>query len=163
MVLLAGFVFQLANNLFALLDGQHVAQVKDGLFPVGVFCVWAGGELDGLVASGELDVKPSNDCVDEVGAAGLELVGKTEGEVGNGALVQIEGDDGSRVGDDGLEVDGVDKRLGHGGGLERGVVEAPDVVPDYCKRSALQGREAAGLDAHSQSSRPYTLRPRYRP
>ena len=142
MVLLAGLVFQFANNLFALLDGQDVPQVENGLLPVGVFSVWAGGELDGLVASRELDIKPGDDCVDEVGASGLELVGEAEGEVFHGALVQVEGYDGGRVGNDGLEVDGVDEGLGHGGGLERGVIEAPDVVPDYCKGSACGGREA---------------------
>jgi len=41
---------------------------------VGVLGVGSGGEADGLVAGGELDVEPRDDGMDEVAAARLELV-----------------------------------------------------------------------------------------
>jgi hypothetical protein len=89
-----------------LLDGKDVLEVEDGLFPMGVLCVGAGGELDGLVAGGELNVEPRDDGVDEVGAANLQTVGHVEGEIGDGAGVEVEGEHGRRVGDDGLDVNG---------------------------------------------------------
>jgi hypothetical protein len=115
----------------ALLDGQDVLEIKYSLFPVRVLCVWAGRELDRLVASSKLNVEPGDDGVNKVAAANFEAVGHVEGKVGDRACVEIEGEDGRGVGDDGLDVDGVDEGLGHGSGLEGGVVEAPDVVPDW--------------------------------
>jgi hypothetical protein len=129
-VLLAGPRVEDTGDVLALLDSEHVLEVEDGLFPVRVLCVRARGELDGLVARGELNVEPRNDGVDEVAAAHLEAKGAVEGQVGDGASVEVEGQDGRGVGDDGLDVDGVDEGLSHGGGLERRVVEAPDVIPD---------------------------------
>lgn len=130
-VLLARSGVEDTGDGLALFDGQDVLEVEDGLFPVGVLCVWAGGELDGLVAGGELNVEPGNDGVDEVAAADFEAVRTVEGEICDGAGVEVEGDDGGGVGDDSLDVDGVDEGLGHGGGFERRVIEAPDVIPDY--------------------------------
>lgn len=129
-VLLGGLVLEHAGDGLALLDGQDVLEVEDGLLPVGVLCVGAGGELDGLVAAGKLDVEPGDQGVDEVVAADLDLVRKLEGKICYCALVEVEGDDGGGVGDDGLDVNGVDKGLCQGGVLERAVIEAPDVVPD---------------------------------
>lgn len=74
-VLLAGLVLEDTRDGLTLLDGQDVLEVKDRLLPVSVFCVGAGGELDGLVAAGKLDVEPGNQRVDEVATADLELVG----------------------------------------------------------------------------------------
>lgn len=67
-----------------------------------------------------------------VGAAHGEVVGEGECEVGYGACVKVKREHGAGVCDDGLELNGVDKRLGEGSQLERGVVEAVNVVPD-CK------------------------------
>jgi hypothetical protein len=115
----------------ALLNRQDVLEVKHCLFPVSVLCVGPCGELDGLVACSKLDVEPGNDGVDKVGTTDFETVGHVEGEVGDGARVEIEGENRRWVCDNGFDVDSVDEGLGHGGGFERGVVEAPDVVPDY--------------------------------
>jgi hypothetical protein len=90
----------------------------------------AGAELDGLVASRKLNIEPGNDGVDVVGATDGERVGEVEGEIGDFARVEVEGDERVGIRDDGLEVDSVDERLGEGGALERRVVEAPDIVPD---------------------------------
>lgn len=140
MVLLAGPVLELSNDCLALFDSQYVLQVKHGLLPVRILCVRAGRELDGLVAGGEFNVEPGDDGVDEVWAAHLELVGQAEREVGYGALVQVEGDDWGRVGNDGFEVDGVNERLSHGGGLERGIIKTPDIVPDCACQQCLLHR-----------------------
>lgn len=90
----------------------------------------AGREADGLVAGGEVNVEPGHEGVDEVVALDGELEGRGKGEVGHGAGVEVKGEDGRGVGDDSLELDGVDEGLGEGGFLERGVVEAVDIVPD---------------------------------
>lgn len=132
-VVLVGGTGEHALDLLAGLDGEDVLEVEDGLLPVGVLGVGTGGELDGLVAGGELDVEPRDHGVDVVGAADWEGEGELEGEVCDGAGVEVDGDDRSRVGDDGLELDGVDEGLGEGGVLQRAVVEAPDVVPDWEK------------------------------
>ena len=136
-VVVVGRACELTVDLLAGLHGKDVLEVEDGLLPVGVLGVRASGEADGLVAGGELDVEPRDHGVDVVGAAHGEGEGKLEGEVLNGAGVEVEGDDGRGVGDDGLELDGVDERLGESGVLERGVVEAPDVVPDCEKIVSL--------------------------
>jgi hypothetical protein len=129
-VLLGGLVLEHTGDGLTLLDGQDVLEVEDGLLPVGVLCVGPSGELDGLVAAGKLDIEPGDQGVDEVVAADLNLVRKLECKICDCALVEVEGDDGGRVGDDGLDVNGVDKGLCQGSVLERAVIEAPDVVPD---------------------------------
>ena len=135
-VVVVGRANELTLDLLAGLDSEDVLEVEDGLLPVGVLGVRAGGEADGLVASGELDVEPRDHGVDVVRAAHREGEGKLESEVLNGASVEVKGDDGRGVGDNGLELDSVDEGLGEGGVLERAVVEAPDVVPDCGKSLA---------------------------
>lgn len=123
-------VVERALDLLALLDGEDLVEVEDGLLPVGVLGVGAGGEADGLVAGRELDVEPGDHGVDEVVAAGGEVEGAREGQVGGCALVEVEGEDARGVGDDGLDLDRVNQGFREGGFLEGGVVEAVDVVPD---------------------------------
>jgi hypothetical protein len=135
-VSVVGLAEKSAVELLASLDGKVVVKVEDGLLPMRVLCVGAGGELDGLVAGRELNIEPGDQSVHVVGAADGERVGKVECEIGDLARVEIEGDERVGVGNNGLEVDGVDEGLGKGGALERRVVEAPDVVPDCGKRSA---------------------------
>lgn len=130
LVLLIGLVVQNTLDLLALLHGEDLAQVEDGLLPVSVLGVWAGGETDGLVAGGEVNVEPGDQGVDEIVAADVEGEGESKGEVGGGAGVEIEGYDCVRVCYDSLDLDGVNEGFGEGGGFERGVVEAVDVVPD---------------------------------
>lgn len=110
-VLVVGLDVELALDLLAVLHGEDVLDVEDGLFPVGVLGVRAGGEADGLVAGGEVDVEPGNEGVDEVIALSGEGEGGVEGEVGGGAGVEVEGEHGDGIGDDRLEVDGIDQRL----------------------------------------------------
>jgi hypothetical protein len=135
-VSLVGLAEKSAVKLLASLNGKVVVKVENGLLPVGVFCVGAGRELDGLVAGREFNVEPSDNGVDVVGAADGERVGEVECEILNLAGVEIEGDERDGVGDDSLEVNSVDEGLGEGGALEGGVVEAPDVVPDCEMMSA---------------------------
>ena len=73
-VLLAGLILQNTADCLAFFDSQDVLKVEDSLFPVRVLCVRAGGEADGLMAGGKLNVEPGNDGVDKVVAAYLELV-----------------------------------------------------------------------------------------
>lgn len=113
-----------------MLHGEHLAQVEHGLLPVRVLCVWAGRKADWLVACGEVNIEPCDKGVYEVVAAAVEDEWGGEGEVCGCAGVEIEGKDGGGVGDNGLDLDGVDERLGQGGVLERRVVESVDVIPD---------------------------------
>lgn len=110
-VLVVGLDVELALDLLAVLDGEDVLDVEDGLFPVSVLGVRAGGEADGLVAGGEVDVEPGNEGVDEIIALSGEGEGGVESEVGDGAGVEVEGEHGDGIGDDGLQVDSIDQRL----------------------------------------------------
>ena len=148
-VAVVGLAEQGTVELLAGLDGEVVVEVEDGLLPVGVLCVGAGAELDGLVAGGELNVEPGDQSVDVVGAADGEGVRKVEGEIGDLAGVEVEGDERSGVGDDSLKVDSIDEGLGESGALEGSVVEAPDVVPD-CGLSQLLMVQSGETGQNSQ-------------
>jgi hypothetical protein len=54
----------------------------------------------------------------------------SECQVCRSAGVEIQGNDGGGIGDDCFELNGVDERFRERGDFERGVVEAPDVIPD---------------------------------
>ena len=82
------------------------------------------------MASGEVDVKPGDQSVHEIVSTAVKRKWGGEGKVGGGAGVEIEGQNGGRVGDNGLDLDSVDKGLGKGGVFKRGVVETINVVPD---------------------------------
>lgn len=108
-VLIVGLDVKLAVDLLAVLCGQDILDVENGLFPVSVLGVRAGREADGLVAGGEVDVEPRNESVDEVVSLGSQSKACVEGEIGGGAGVEIEGQDGDRVGNDSLKIDSVDQ------------------------------------------------------
>lgn len=97
---------------------------------MGVLGVGACGKADGLVAGGKLNVEPGDEGVDKVVALAAEREVGAESQVLGLAGVEVEGQNVGRVGDDGLELDGVDEGLGEGGLLEGRVVEAVDIVPD---------------------------------
>lgn len=101
-VAVVGTAGQLACDLLAGLDGEHIGEVEDSLLPVSVLGVWAGAEAYRLVASRELDVEPGDHGVDVVCAAYREAVWEGECEVGDGAGVEIEGEYGARVSDHSL-------------------------------------------------------------
>lgn len=73
--------------------------------------------------------------MDEIVALSDKLERSGKGQVGSSAGVEIECENGGGVGDDGFKLDGVDKGLGESGSLQRGVVEAVDVIPDYVSLS----------------------------
>lgn len=66
LVLGVGFVGQEASEVLTLFNGDHLADVEDGLFPMCVFCVGTGRESDWFVAGAEIDIEPGNDGMDEV-------------------------------------------------------------------------------------------------
>jgi hypothetical protein len=162
-IILVGPAAQLAAHGLPSFHGQDVGEVEDGLLPVGVLGVGSGAEADGLVAGGELDVEPGDQGVDVVGAADGQAEGQAEGQVFGGDFVQVEGQDGAGVGDDGFELDGVDEGLGEGGDFEGRVVEAVDIVPDCCTESVCCSSLSGSNAAHSQSSHPCTRHPQYQP
>jgi len=92
--------------------------------------VGTGAEADWLVACGEINIEPCDQCVDEIIAAGIKDERSSKSQVGGCAGVEVEGEDGGGVGNDGFNLDSVDEGLGKSGVLERGVVEAVNVVPD---------------------------------
>lgn len=132
LVLIVGLVLKDALDLLALLDGEDVLEVEYGLLPVGVLGVRAGGEADGLVTGGEIDIEPGDQGVHEVVPAAVEGEWEGEGQIGSRAGVEVEGENGSGVGDNGLDLDRVDEGLRESCVLERSVVKAIDVVPDCC-------------------------------
>lgn len=131
LVLVVGAVLQDTRDGFTLLDGEDIAQVEDGLLPMCVLGVRAGGEADRLVASAELDIEPRNESVNEVGTVSGKLVRHLEGKVGGSDGVEVESDDLAGLGNQSLHLDGVNQGLGEGNLLHGAVVEAVDVVPDW--------------------------------
>lgn len=113
-----------------MLNSQDFTEVEDGLLPVCVFSVWAGGKANGFVACGEVNVEPGDKSMHEIVTADIEGEGDVEGEVSGCAGVEIEGDDCGRVGDNSLDFDCVDKGFSEGGNFERRVVKSIDIVPD---------------------------------
>ena len=76
--------------------------------------------------------------VNEIVALGGQFEGGGKGEVVRGAGIEVQRQDGSRIGDNGLNVHGVNERLGKGGRFQGSVVEAVDVVPDCITLSVNQ-------------------------
>lgn len=130
LVLLVGLVLQDTSDLLTLLHREDLAQVEYSLLPVSVFGVWASTKADWLVTGCEVNIEPSDQCVDEVIAASIENEGGGESQISCCASVEIKGEDGGGVGYDGLNFDGVNKRFGESGVLEWRVVETVNVIPD---------------------------------
>lgn len=82
------------------------------------------------MAGGKVNVEPGDQRMDKVVATHVQRKGRGEGQVGGCDGVEIEGEDGRGIGDDGLDFHRVDQRFGEGGVLEWGKVEAVDVIPD---------------------------------
>lgn len=57
LVSVVGLHFEYAEDLLALLAGNVVVQVEDGLLPVSVRCLRGSGEADALVAFREFNVE----------------------------------------------------------------------------------------------------------
>lgn len=138
-VLVVGLDVKFAVDLLSVLCGQDILDVENGLFPVSVLGVRAGREADGLVAGGEVDVEPRNESVDEVVSLGGQGEACVEGEVGGGAGVEIEGQNGDGVGNDSLEIDSIDQGFRESGVLQGSVVKAVHVIPDLysCQTSEM--------------------------
>lgn len=129
-VLFRGLGRDLANNLLALGSDELVGDVEDGLLPVGVLGVGTGGKAEGLVAGGELNIEPRDEGMDVVVALDVEGELSGERELLNGDGVEINRVGEARLGDNSLELDGIDQRFRERDLLHGGVVEAIDVVPD---------------------------------
>lgn len=116
-------------NFFALLHGQRIVQIENGLLPMRVRLLGPRGETHALVTLGELDA--------EVGDEGLDVVVAPDGDVERAAerqvlgldRVEIDVLDDARAGDDLLGVDDVDQRLRDGNLADATHVEAVHVVP----------------------------------
>lgn len=67
----------------------------------------------------------------EIVTAGIESKGGGKCEVCSGAGVEVEGQDGGWVGDNGFDFYGVDEGFCESGVLERGVIETVNIVPDW--------------------------------
>ena len=130
LVLVIRLVLQHSGNNLALFHSKDITQIEDSLFPVSVLGMRAGRESDGLVACGEVDIKPGNQSVDEVVALSRKGEGGLERGVRCLDSVKVKGNDGARVADNSLHFDSVDKRLGKSNLLHWAVVEAPHIVPD---------------------------------
>ncbi len=130
LVLIIWLVFKDSSDLFALLDCQNFAKVENGLLPMRVFGVWTCGEADGLVTGTEFDVKPRDEGMDEVVSSNVEGEGRRKGEVGSFASIEIKSENSCRVSDNCFDLDCIDEWFCQSGVLERGVVEAINVIPD---------------------------------
>jgi hypothetical protein len=131
LVLVIGLVRQSTFDLLPTFDSKNFLQIEHRLLPVRVFRVWAGRELDRLVACRELNVKPCDDSMDEIATPAVKREVDNKGEILGCDSVQVKGEDAGGISYYGLHVDRVYEGFSHGSGLERSVIEAPDVVPDW--------------------------------
>jgi len=106
---------ELPTDTLTGFGSKYVGEIEDGLLPVRVLGMRARAKPYRLMTGGKLDVEPGYQGVDVVGAPAGEVEGQAEGEVGWGAGVEVEGDDGAGVCDDSFEIDGVDEGFGEGG------------------------------------------------
>jgi hypothetical protein len=130
LILIIWLVLKNSFDLLSLLNSQHITQIEHSLLPVRVFCVWSSREADRLVTGSEVNVKPCDESMDEVISAAVKRIRNGEGQISSCACVEVESKNGSRVGNNSLHFDGIDKGLCERSVLERGVVEAIDVVPN---------------------------------
>lgn len=114
LVLFVGPIFQKPRDSLSLLNGQNIAEIEYGLLPVCVLGMGASGEADGLVARGKVNIKPRNQCMDEIVASGDERVWSAEAQVRRVDRVEINREDWARIGDQSLHLDGIDKGLCQG-------------------------------------------------
>merc|ERR1712032_447280 len=87
-------------------------------------------ENDGAVASGEAAVEPGNDGLERVVPLERDLEVRGEIQIGHGAGLEIELENGACVSADAFSLDEIYRRLFEHKLLHRSVVEAPDVVPE---------------------------------
>lgn len=130
-VAVVGRTRQCALDDVSVRDGQCLWGVEHCLLPVSVLGLWAGAELDGLVASGELDVEPSKEGVDVVVTGSLELEGNLEGEVLLLDGTDVDVLDGTWLRNNSLEVYAVDQWFTESDVLDTRVVKSINVVPDF--------------------------------
>lgn len=100
-------------------------------------------ESDRFMAGSEIDIEPCNKSVDEIVTTNIKLEWRGESEIFLGACVEIEGKNCGRVGNDSLNLDGVDERFGESGSLERRIIEAINVVPDFYTLVCVHSRKCS--------------------
>lgn len=95
-----------------------------------VLCVGTGGERNLLVAGVEVGIEPSEESVDIVLPRGLELKGRFKVEVLDLDSLEIDVLDHVGLGDDGFQLDAVNKGFPQDDGKHGAVVETVNIVPD---------------------------------
>lgn len=117
------------SDRFAVVDGDSVVEVENGLLPVSVLGVRASGKDDGSMTLGELNVEVSNEGVDVIVSLGYNLKVRCPSQVFNLHSVDIDFHDLARASHDGIGIDCIDEGLQIGLSLNAGHVESIDVVP----------------------------------
>lgn len=128
--LVIGLAGESSGDQFPFLDFQNLSQVKDGLFPVRILGMWASGELDGLVTSAKLDVKPGNQRMNKVIPLTSQSKGQFECQILFLDLVEVDSVYDVRICHASFHFNSVDKWLGQCGILQWSEVKAIDIVPD---------------------------------
>ena len=82
------------------------------------------------MAGREIDIKPCDQCVDEIISSCIKSKWTGEGEVFGGTIVEVESEDRGWIGDYGFNFDCVDKRFGEGCMLQWRVIKPIDIIPD---------------------------------
>ena len=98
-ILAIRFIGKVPLNRFALLDREDFSKIEDGLLPMRVFGVRTCRESDGFVARCEVNVKPSNESMDEVVPLDSELKWLRKGQLRRFDRVEINGENRAGVGD----------------------------------------------------------------
>ena len=85
------------------------------------------------MAGSKVDIEPGNESMDEIAAPTIQRKGGLKSQIGGRDSVEIDGEDGSGVGNDSFHFDGINKWLGQGAVFQRRKVKPVDIVPDYEK------------------------------
>ena len=125
-------------DLFILLYRKDFPKVEDCLLPVCVFTVGASGELNRLVTSCEFNIEPGDERMDKIlGSSDFECEGCFECKIGRTDVVEIDDKDTCRISNACLDLHRIDEWFAQSSILERRIVKAINVIPNYIRLAML--------------------------
>ena len=92
--------------------------------------MWARRKSNGLVASSEVDIEPSNQRVDKIISPTFQSERDVEGQVYCRNGIEVDSKDGGWFRNASFHLNRVNERFGQRGVFQRRVVETIDVIPD---------------------------------
>ena len=108
------------------------------MFPVSVLGVRTSRESDWFVTGAKVDIKPSDQGVDEIIALSSQIERLRESQVRHFHCVEVDGEDWAWIRDQCFHLHSINQGLAEGVLLHGRVIETIDVVPDcFCQLSHM--------------------------